>query len=79
MPNWIVVHKPSQLIKSVITSPKPPTQDHNHSFHLASPIVLNKYYKQKTKANKNGVLVSAGDLAAASPSFYESLKTQNKH
>lgn len=76
MPNFIVVHKPSQLIQTVITSSIEPTPDQNHSFHSASAIVLDRYYRLKNKANRQGVLVSAGDLAAISPSFLESLQTR---
>jgi hypothetical protein len=76
MPNFIAIHKPSQLIKTVITSSTEPTPDQYHSFHSASTIVLDRYYRLKNKANKQGVLVSSGDLAAVSPSFLESLQTR---
>ncbi|MDT3314132.1 hypothetical protein QZR14_22450 [Pseudomonas sp. rhizo66] len=73
MSNYIVVHKPSQLIQTVVTSSLPPTPNGDHAFHAASEIVLTKYYRLKSKANRQGVLVSVGDLAAVSPSFLESL------
>jgi hypothetical protein len=76
--NFIVVHTPSQLIKNIITTSKPPTPDHDHSFHIASSAVLDKYYRLLTKARRNGVLMNVGDLAAVSPSFLESLKDSNK-
>ncbi|WP_139202097.1 hypothetical protein [Pseudomonas sp. NFACC25] len=72
--NYITIHQPSQLIKTVVTSSLPPTPDGDHAFYAASEIVLTKYYKLKSKANRQGVLVSVGDLAAASPSFLESLR-----
>lgn len=78
MANFIVVHKPSQLIKSIVTTSKPPTPDIDHSFHEASSTVLDKYYRLITKARRNGVCVNVGDLAAISPSFLESLKESNK-
>ena len=73
MPNFIVLHKPSQLIKTIITSSTAPIFDQHHSAHPASSIVLDRYYQLKKKADKRGVLVSVGDLAAISPSFLESL------
>lgn len=71
MPNYIVVHKPSQLIKNVITSSALPTPDNEHSFHEASIIVLNHYYKLHKKAHLKGVRVSVGDLMNACPSFMD--------
>ncbi|SEE45028.1 hypothetical protein SAMN04490188_3900 [Pseudomonas kilonensis] len=76
--NYIVVHKPSQLIKTVVTSSKVPTPDIVHSFHAASSIVLDRYYKLANKARRTGVLVNVGDLAAISPSFLESLADSNR-
>lgn len=78
MTSYIVLHKPSQLIKSIITTSKPPTPDHDHSFHAASSAVLDRYYKLVIKARRKGLLVNVGDLAAVSPSFLESLKDSNK-
>lgn len=77
--NHILIHKPSQLIKTIVTSALPPRPDSDHSFIAASDMVLTKYYKLKSKANRKGVLVSTGDLAAVSPSFLESLVDSNKH
>lgn len=71
MSNYVVVHKPSQLIMKVITTSKPPTPDDDHSFYPASIIVLNHYYKLHKKALAKGVQVSVGDLMASSPSFRE--------
>lgn len=79
MCNFVVFYKPAQLIKTVITSSLSPTPDSDHSFLAASDIVLTKYYKLKSKANRQGVLVSVADLAAVSPSFMESLVVLNKH
>lgn len=73
MASYIVLHKPSQLIKTVITASEPPTPDDHHSVHIASSAVLDRYYRLLTKARRNGVLVSVGDLAAVSPSFKDSL------
>lgn len=72
--NYLVSHKPSQLILKVITTSQTPMPDENHTFHPVSNTVLNKYYKLAVKSRRNGVLVNVGDLAAVSPSFLESLK-----
>lgn len=72
--NYLVTHKPSQLILKVITTSQTPTSDELHMFHPVSTTVLNKYYKLAVKSRRNGVLVNVGDLAAVSPSFLESLK-----
>ncbi|MHC8343233.1 hypothetical protein [Pseudomonas sp. RT6P73] len=71
MSNFIVVHKPSQLIRRVITSPTPPATDNDHSFIEASIIVLNHYYKLHKKALVKGVQVSAGELMDSCSSFME--------
>ena len=78
MANFIIVHKPSQLIKTTYTSSTPPVLDDDHSYHVASSAVLDRYYKLVIKARRNGVCVNVGDLAAISPSFLESLKNSNK-
>ena len=69
--NYIVLHKPSQLIVKVITSSTPPPPDGDHSFHEASIIVLNHYYKLHKKALSKGVQVSVGDLMHSCPSFHD--------
>ncbi|WP_339518575.1 hypothetical protein [Pseudomonas proteolytica] len=71
--NYLAIHKQSQLIFKAITTSHTPTPDEHHEFHPVSTTVLNKYYKLKSKANRQGVLVNVGDLAAVSPSFLESL------
>jgi hypothetical protein len=76
--NYLVTHKPSQLILKAITTSHTPTPDHDHAFHAASNAVLNKYYKLADKARRAGVLVNVGDLAAVSPSFLESLADSNR-
>lgn len=73
MPNFICLHKPSQLIKSIVASSSPPIPDSHHVFYNVSGEVLTKYYRLLTKARRKGLLVSSGDLAAVSPSFLESL------
>ena len=69
--NYICIHKPSQLIQKVITSSAVPKPDKDHSFHKASIIVLNHFYKLYKKALSKGVQVSVGELMASSPSFRE--------
>ena len=71
MSNFIVVHKPSQLILKVITSSSPPTPDEYHRFYAASTTTLNKFYKLVIKARRNGVQVTVGDLMNDCPSFRE--------
>lgn len=71
--NFIVVHKPSQLILKVITSPSPPNPDEYHSFHQASIVVLNRYYMLYKKSRLKGVLVTVGELMEACPSFREQI------
>lgn len=78
MPNFLVIHKQSQLITSVVTSSSPPKPDSDREFHAASEILLTKYYKLKSKANRQGVLVSVGDLANVSPYFLEGLVGSHK-
>ncbi|WP_143515829.1 hypothetical protein [Pseudomonas sp. R37(2017)] len=78
MSNFIVVHKPSQLILKVITSSLPPKPDDDHSFHEASIIVLNHFYKLHKKALTRGVLVSVGELMDSCPSFSEQI-SGNRH
>jgi hypothetical protein len=73
MPNFIMLHKQSQLIQSVVTAPTTPKPSIDYSFHAASVEVLNKFYRLLTKARRNGILVSSGDLARVSPSFQCSL------
>lgn len=69
--NYIVVHKPSQLIQKVITSSTPLTPSNDYSFYDVSIIVLNHFYKLHKKAIAKGIHVSVGELMASSPSFRE--------
>jgi hypothetical protein len=69
--NFIVIHKPSQLILKVITSSTAPKPDQDHSFYEASIIVLNHYYKLHKKALSKGVQVSVGELMHSCPSFHD--------
>ena len=69
--NYVVIHKQSQLVLKVITSPSPPKPDNDYSFYEASIIVLNHYYRLYNKALSKGVQVSVGELMASSPSFRE--------
>lgn len=69
--NYIVLNTQSQLIQKVITSSTPPTPDNDHSFHEASIIVLNHFYKLHKKAIAKGVQVSVGELMHSCPSFHD--------
>lgn len=73
MSNFIVVNKPTQLVVKVITSSAPPTPDKDHSFHEASVVVLNHYYKLHKKALAKGVMVSVGELMDSCTSFREQI------
>lgn len=77
--NYLAIHKQSQLIIKAITTSHNPTPDEHHEFHPISATVLDKYYKLNSKANRQGVLVNVGDLAAVSPSFLESLADSKRH
>ena len=76
--NYLATHKPSQLILKVITSPSPPTPDEHHSFHEASIIILNHYYKLYTKARLKGLLVTVGELMDNCASFKEKVSNSKQ-
>lgn len=69
--NYIVLNTQSQLIQKVIISSTPPTPDNDHSFHEASIIVLNHFYKLHKKTIAKGVQVSVGELTHSCPSFHD--------
>jgi hypothetical protein len=70
--NYLVLHNAASLIVSVIASSKRPTNTATHRFIPVSDTMLAKYYRLADK-NRNGTLVSAGELAAVSPAFLELL------
>ncbi len=80
MSNYVVIHEPSQLILSVIISSSVPTPEKDHSFHEASIVVLNHFYKLHKKSLLKGVQVTAGELMHSCPSFREKISgsKQNK-
>jgi hypothetical protein len=61
------------LIVNVISSTELPADSHIFRFIKVSDAVLTKFYKLANKKNRNGTLVSVGELASASPAFLESL------
>lgn len=73
MSNFIVVHLPSQLILKIITSPSPPIPDEYHSFHEASIVALNHFYKLHKKSLLKGVQVTVGELMDSCTSFKEQI------
>ncbi|TWC27605.1 MULTISPECIES: hypothetical protein [unclassified Pseudomonas] len=73
MPNYLAIYKSSQLILNVITTSHTPTPDEHHEFHPVSTTVLNRYYRLATKAHRNGVQVTVGELMTACPSFMEQI------
>ncbi|CAI8959101.1 transposase [Pseudomonas sp. IT-P218] len=73
MSNYIVIHQASSLIVNVTTSTEPPTDNHNFRFIKVSDAVLTKFFKLAGRKNRNGALVSVGELANVSPAFLESL------
>lgn len=76
--NYIVLHNASSLLINVISSTEAPTDSHTFRFIKALDAVLTKYYRLANKKNRNGSLVSAGELASLSPSFLEQLTATNK-
>lgn len=70
--NYIVLHNTSSLIVSIAATSKKPTNSATYRFIPASDLMLSKYYRLAGK-NRNGTLVSAGELAAVSPAFLELL------
>lgn len=73
MANYIVLHTESSLVVNVISSTEPPTDSHTFRFIKVSDAVLNKFYRLAGKKNRNGTLVSVGELANVSPAFLELL------
>jgi hypothetical protein len=71
MSNYISVHKPSQLIQTVIASSISPSPSKHYSFHEVSIIVLNHYYKLYKKALAKGIQVSIGELMHSCPSLHD--------
>jgi hypothetical protein len=72
MANYIAIHTASSLIVNIIAASEQPAQSSACRFIRVSDAVLNKYYRLASK-NRNGTLVSAGQLAAISPAFLSSL------
>ncbi|MGC3895185.1 hypothetical protein [Pseudomonas urmiensis] len=70
--NYIIINESASLIISVIASSKKPTNSATHRFIPVPDAILTKYYRLASK-NRNGTLVSAGELAAVSPAFLELL------
>lgn len=69
--NYIVIHRPSQLIQKVVTSSIQPAPNNEYGFIEASSRVLNNYYKLHKKALTKGVQVSVGELMDSCPGFME--------
>lgn len=78
MSNYITIHIDSSLIVNIVSSSQQPTDNASYLFIIVSDAVLNKYYRLASKSNRNGTLVSAGELAAVSPSFMELLATRKR-
>lgn len=71
--NLAVLHRESSLIINIATTSSKPTDNSTSRFIELGTVSLDKYYKLLRKSTRNGTLVSAGELASASPSFLESL------
>jgi hypothetical protein len=71
--NHIVIHIASALLINVISSTEPPADSPTFRFIKVSDAVLTKFFKLANKKNRNGTLVSVGELASVSPAFLESL------
>jgi|GEM_PF-6604989 len=72
MANFIAIHTASSLIVNIISASEQPVQSSAYRFIRVSDAIINKYYRLANK-NRNGTLVSAGELAAISPAFLELL------
>ena len=73
MSNHIVIHIASSLIVNVVSSTEPPADSHTFRFIKVSDAVLTKFFKLSGKKNRNGTLVSVGELASVSPALLEAL------
>ena len=74
MPNYIVIHKESNLIIKVIASSTRPWLSAKYRTIRVSDSILAKYYKRSRLQSRNGSLVDAGELANVSPAFLELLQ-----
>ncbi|WP_408598066.1 hypothetical protein [Pseudomonas sp. PLMAX] len=73
MSNYIVIHTASSLIVNVVSSTEPSSDSATFRFIKVSDAVLTKFFKLAGRNNRNGALVSVGELANVSPAFLESL------
>jgi len=73
MSNYIVIHTSSSLLINVISSTEPPVDTQPFRFIKVFDAVLTKFYKLANKKNRDGTLVTVGELANVSPAFLESL------
>lgn len=74
MNNFLVIHRPSNLIVNVFEEDKPDKIAEHHVLIPVSRLVLERYWSLLHK-HRDGTCVDAGEFAMKSPAFLEALKT----
>ncbi|MNN67544.1 hypothetical protein D3C81_1831820 [compost metagenome] len=77
MSNYIVIHKESNLIITVIASSIKLRETAKYRMVRVSDAILAKYDKRVRLKSRNGTLVDAGELANVSPAFFELLQVRS--
>ncbi|MNE88772.1 hypothetical protein D3C80_1861070 [compost metagenome] len=77
MSNYIVIHKESNLIITVIASSIKLRETAKYRMVRVSDAILAKYDKRARLKSRNGTLVDAGELANVSPAFLELLQVRS--
>jgi len=77
MPNYIVIHKESNLIVKVICSSIKLTETAKYRAIRVSDAILAKYDKRAGLRSRNSTLVDAGELASVSPAFFDLLQVRS--
>lgn len=76
MSNYIIIDKESNLIVKVICSSIKLRVIAKYRAIRVSDAILAKYDKRARLKSRNGTLVDAGELASASPAFFELLQVR---
>ncbi|MCE4069657.1 MAG: hypothetical protein QXJ64_04455 [Thermosphaera sp.] len=74
MPNFICIHKQSNLIIKLVSSSSTPTSTNSYGWLQLSDIQADKYWKLKDKLD-HSQCVDLGDLLLKCPALYEQLST----
>lgn len=77
MSNYIVIHKESNLIITVIASSIKLRETAKYRMVRVSDAILAKYDKRVRLKSRNGTLIDAGELANVSPAFFELLQVRS--